>query len=71
MNKSKTMAISDLMDYILDKTGYIDKLISDNSIESISRMENLQEMIGAAKEFEQRSPETGLEGFLNGISFGF
>ncbi|MDD4569335.1 MAG: DNA helicase PcrA [Tepidanaerobacteraceae bacterium] len=61
---SKTMSIVDLMNYILEKTGYMEELNNQHTTEALSRIENLQEMISAAMEFEQRSPGGGLEDFL-------
>ena len=65
---SKTMTISDLMNHILEETGYTEELVNENTTEALSRTENLQEMIGAAMEFEQRSPEAGLEDFLTELA---
>jgi DNA helicase-2/ATP-dependent DNA helicase PcrA len=61
---SKSMSISALMNYMLEETGYLQELIDENTIEASNRIENLREMIGAAKEFEYRSPEASLEDFL-------
>jgi len=65
---SKKMAISDLMEYILQETGYHASLASESTPDAISRLENLQEMVGAAKEFERRSPDVGLEDFLSELA---
>lgn len=65
---SKTIAIPDLMNHILEETGYMDELVNENTTEALSRIENLQEMIGAAKEFEQRSSDLGLEDFLTELA---
>ncbi len=64
INMSEQMTIPDLMNYILEQTGYMEDLMNKNTTEALSRTENLQEMIGAAMEFEQRSPGGGLEDFL-------
>jgi DNA helicase-2/ATP-dependent DNA helicase PcrA len=61
---SSGMTVSELMDYILDRTGYVDELIAENTPDAQSRLENLKEMISAALEFEKRSPGAGLEDFL-------
>lgn len=65
---SKTIAIPDLMNHILEETGYMDELVNENTTEALSRIENLQEMIGVAKEFEQRSSGLGLEDFLTELA---
>lgn len=61
---AEKMTVSQLMEYILMQTGYINELEAENTPEAISRIENLKEMIGAAVEFEDRSPEGSLEDFL-------
>lgn len=64
INTSKEMSIAGLMEYILEKTGYMKELENENTPDAISRVENLQEMIGAAREFEERMPDAHLEDFL-------
>ena len=65
---SKKIAVSDLINYILDKTGYKDELVNDNTNEALSRIENLKELIGAAIEFEERTQEATLENFLTELA---
>ncbi len=43
---------SELLQAVLDKTGYAEELEAENSIESAGRLENLAELVGQAKEFE-------------------
>jgi DNA helicase-2/ATP-dependent DNA helicase PcrA len=64
MKSAKTMAVSDFMNYVLEKTGYMAELEAENTPDAISRMENLKEMVGAALEFEKRVPGGTLEDFL-------
>jgi len=63
-NYSRKMSVSQLMEYILIQTGYTKSLEEENTPDSMSRIENLNEMIGAAMEFEERSPDGSLEDFL-------
>ncbi|HHW03236.1 MAG TPA: DNA helicase PcrA [Thermoanaerobacterales bacterium] len=64
IKSARTMNVSDFMNYVLEKTGYMAELEAENTPDAISRMENLKEMVGAAREFEKRVPEGGLEDFL-------
>jgi len=64
IGSAKTMAVSDFMNYVLEKTGYMAEFETENTPDAVSRMENLKEMIGAAVEFEKRIPDGGLEDFL-------
>lgn len=65
---SMEISISDLMSYILEETGYMEELYNEATTESISRIENLREFIGAAIEFEQRTSEARLEDFLTELA---
>ncbi|BEP29868.1 DNA helicase PcrA [Helicovermis profundi] len=58
-NDALERKVSFLMEDVLNDIGYIEELKLDNTLESRSRIENLREMISAAKEFE-RTSETGL-----------
>ncbi|MCA1687946.1 MAG: ATP-binding domain-containing protein, partial [Actinobacteria bacterium] len=46
------------------ESGYRAELEAENTVEAESRLENLEELINAAKEYERYDPEPTLEGFL-------
>ena len=52
----------DVLQAVLDKTGYTDELEAENTIESTGRLENLSELVGQAKDFDS------LEEFLETVS---
>ncbi len=52
----------------LDQTGYLKDLREERSEEAESRIENLAELVSAAREFETRSPEPSLGGFVDQLS---
>lgn len=66
--KSEDMAIPDLIEYILEKTGYLEKLICEDSVEARSRIENLQELTVVAQEFEENTPDGSLGDFLASLA---
>lgn len=66
--ESESMSLTELVDAILDETGIRKELESDNSIESIARLENLEEFKSITKSFENRYGIVSLEDFLNEIS---
>lgn len=68
IDKSSKKTIPELMDYILDKTGYIDELTAENTPNARSRIENLREMISAGIEFEKRNPNADLSEFLTELA---
>jgi DNA helicase-2/ATP-dependent DNA helicase PcrA len=46
--------ISRTLEFIWEKTGYIKELNEENTIEAMSRIENLRELLTVIKEFEER-----------------
>jgi DNA helicase-2/ATP-dependent DNA helicase PcrA len=55
---------AELIGAVLDESGYRGELRDENTIESESRLENLEELINAAREYERVDPEPTLDGFL-------
>jgi DNA helicase-2/ATP-dependent DNA helicase PcrA len=55
---------AELIGAVLDESGYRGELRNENTIESESRLENLEELINAAREYERVEPEPTLDGFL-------
>jgi DNA helicase II / ATP-dependent DNA helicase PcrA len=53
---------------VLDRTGYLEALREDRSEESQSRVENLAELVSAAKEFEMREAGATVGGFVDKLS---
>ena len=60
---SKTLVVSDLIELVINRSGYIDYL-DDGSISSSERVENVRELLSVAKEYNNLS----LEEFLTEIS---
>ncbi|MDK2918162.1 MAG: ATP-dependent helicase UvrD/PcrA [Candidatus Petromonas sp.] len=60
--------VTEIIKNVLDETGYIKELEKENTIESRTRIENLQEFISVAMEFEMNSETKSLEEFLAEIS---
>ena len=52
---------------VLEDTGYARELRAEDTVESQSRIENLQELIGVAREYEEREGPD-IEGFLSNVS---
>jgi DNA helicase II / ATP-dependent DNA helicase PcrA len=53
---------AELIEVILDRTGYLLELVEEHSIESAGRVENLEELVGAAREVQD------LDAFLEEVS---
>ncbi|MDN6194909.1 MAG: DNA helicase PcrA [Atopostipes suicloacalis] len=63
------LTVTDLVEAILDQTGYLDRLKKDNSLESDARIENLEEFYSITQNFDKVAEEdaTLLE-FLTDLS---
>ncbi len=66
--KKDEMPISELIKETLKKTGYTKALQNENTIEAENRIENLDEFLTVAIEFEEQEAENGLREFLEGIT---
>lgn len=62
------MRLVDFVDMVLDKTGYRQALMLENSIESQSRLENLDEFMSVVKEYEASAEDPSLSDFLESVS---
>ena len=61
-------AVSILLGKILDRSGYLKDLRDERSEEAEGRIENLAELVSAAREYESRTPEASLGGFVDQLS---
>lgn len=67
-------SLTDLVELVLDKTGYADSLRVQNTLESQARLENIQEFLSVTKNFDDKdeaADETGLDKlsrFLNDLA---
>jgi ATP-dependent DNA helicase UvrD/PcrA len=59
---------ADVLEQILDRTGYVEELDADGSIEALGRVENLKELVGGAREFHEENPEAGVREFLETVA---
>jgi DNA helicase II / ATP-dependent DNA helicase PcrA len=53
---------------MLDQSGYLQDLRDDRTEDAESRIENLAELVSAAREYESREPEPSLGGFVDRLS---
>ena len=53
---------------VIDQTGYLQDLRDERSEEAESRIENLMELVSAAREYESRQTEPTLAGFVDQLS---
>ena len=63
-----TESVSIALGKVLDQSGYLRDLREEHSEEAEGRIENLMELVSAAREYEQRNPEPSLGGFVDQLS---
>lgn len=66
--KKDSMSLVDFVSYVLDKSGLLHELESEKTIESETRIENLNEFKTVAYQFEEMYGIISLEDFLSEIS---
>src|SRR2546423_1560877 len=62
------LEVSELLERVLQRSGYLEALEAERTIEAQGRTENLQELVGVAQEYQHTAPEPSLSGFLQEIS---
>jgi DNA helicase-2/ATP-dependent DNA helicase PcrA len=62
------LEVPDLLEKVLDRSGYMEALENERTIESQGRIENLQELVGVAQEWQEAVEEPSLSAFLQEIS---
>ena len=62
------MSMQDLIQAILDKTGYAEELKNEDTDESKARLENIDEFINKAVTYEEGAEEPNLSGFLEEVA---
>jgi DNA helicase II / ATP-dependent DNA helicase PcrA len=65
---AQDMSVPDLIEAVLDRSGYTNALEAERTIEAQGRLENLQELVGVGREYVQQAQEPSLSGFLQEIS---
>ena len=66
--KKDELKISELLAETLRKSGYTKALELENTIEAETRLQNLEELMTVAIEFEEQEAENSLNDFLEGIT---
>ncbi|HWB23334.1 MAG TPA: UvrD-helicase domain-containing protein [Gaiellaceae bacterium] len=60
--------LSELVQTMLQRSGYLEALEAERTVESRGRLENLEELVGVVQEYENAAEEPSLSGFLQEIS---
>ena len=68
MIKKDVMPLSEFIIDVMESSGLKEMLLSDETVEGRGRVENIDEFLSAAKDFEERYIENSLEDFLAHVS---
>src|SRR5436309_13262279 len=62
------LPVSELLERTFERSGYVEALEAERTIEALGRLENLQELVGVAREYQETAEEPSLSHFLQEIS---
>src|SRR5437899_1694155 len=65
---SQELTVPELVERVLERSGYQEALEAERTIEAQGRLENLQELVGVAREYHAEAAEPNLSHFLQEIS---
>jgi DNA helicase-2/ATP-dependent DNA helicase PcrA len=65
---AQELAVDELVERAQARSGTIDALEAERTIEARGRIENLQELVGVAREYRNQTEEASLAGFLQDIA---
>ncbi len=60
--------VAELVEAVLDRTGYQASLETSEDLQDVTRVENLQEMVSVAREFDGTTPDGTLADFLERVA---
>ena len=66
--RKDNMKVSEIITILLEKSGYIKALKDEKTLEADNRIDNLEEFLNVAMEFEKESADNTLSEFLEGIT---
>ena len=65
---SQTVPVADLTEAVLDRTGYVEALEESSDLQDASRVENLEELVSVAREYDGIHEDGSLADFLEQVS---
>jgi DNA helicase II / ATP-dependent DNA helicase PcrA len=67
-DRAVELSVGELLETLLSRTGVIEAFEAERTIEAAGRIENLQELVGVAREYVARTEEPSLAGFLQEVA---
>src|SRR4029450_6129085 len=68
MAQAQELTVPELVERVLEQSGYLPALEAERTIEAQGRVENLQELVGVAREYVENAQEPSLSSFFQEIS---
>jgi len=68
MSAAMEFDVPELIEEVLSRSGYVESLEAERTIEAEGRIENLQELVSVAREWREQTEEPSLSAFLQEIS---
>ncbi|MDC2865244.1 DNA helicase PcrA [Bacillus sp. BP-3] len=68
VNMQEYLSVTELVEEVLEKTGYRDALKNERTLESEGRLENLDEFLSVTQTFESQSEDKSLVAFLTDLA---
>jgi DNA helicase-2/ATP-dependent DNA helicase PcrA len=68
MAAAHELEVPELIEAVLQRSGYLESLEAERTIEAQGRIENLQELVSVAREWREQTEDTTLSAFLQEIS---
>jgi DNA helicase-2/ATP-dependent DNA helicase PcrA len=68
MAQAQELSVAELLERVLERTGTLEALEAERTVEARGRIENLQELVGVAREYLTTAEDPSLSGFLQGVS---
>lgn len=62
------LSVAELIDAVVKRTGYLQILMAEGTDEALNRIQNIDEFVNKAAEFDKANPEGNLEGFLEEVA---
>jgi DNA helicase-2/ATP-dependent DNA helicase PcrA len=68
MSAAQELPVPELIERVLEQSGYLESLEAERTIEAQGRIENLQELVALAREWVESAAEPSLSSFLQEVS---
>jgi DNA helicase II / ATP-dependent DNA helicase PcrA len=62
------LSVPEVLERVLERSGYLEALEAERTVEAQGRIENLLELVGVAREYQERAEEATLSEFLQQLS---